>query len=88
MDKVEMAATFHAAQCSWHCDQYEHECDCGVSRPATIMWAQAEESAAREAVFRANERLAVAQARLRDMTAQAIDTPETEGQSSQGEGRR
>jgi len=64
---------FHAAQCQWHCDQYESECDCGVSRPATIMWAQAEESAAREAVFWANERLAVAQARLRDMTAAAIE---------------
>jgi hypothetical protein len=58
---------FHASQCSWHCDQYEKECDCGVSRPATLGWAQREVSASRYAVERANERMAVAEARLREM---------------------
>jgi hypothetical protein len=64
-----MRTAGHASQCGWHCDQYEHECECGVSRPATHAWAQAEVSAARFAVERANERLAVAQARVREMEA-------------------
>ena len=61
----------HASQCSWHCDQYEHECDCGFKRPAKLIWAQSEVSAARDAVARANERLAVAEARLREMESAA-----------------
>ncbi len=66
--------TGHAGHCSWHCDQYEHECDCGHSRPATLGWAQSEVTASRYAVERANERLAVAQARLRQMELAILES--------------
>lgn len=57
----------HAPCCEWHCDQYDFECTCGLTRPATLAWAEAEVSAAKCAVERANERLAVAKAHLRGM---------------------
>ena len=38
----------HAAQCGWHCDQIDDECDCGSARPATIAWAKREAQAARD----------------------------------------
>lgn len=59
----------HAPQCGWHCDQRPDECDCGVSRPATVAWAQTEVSAARYRVEQATADLAKAEARL----AAAID---------------
>jgi len=31
----------HNAQCGWHCDQYDWECDCGELRPQTPMNRQA-----------------------------------------------
>lgn len=58
----------HASQCGWHCDQYDHECDCGATRTATVQWAQSEVNAARYAVEQAKERLAIAEQRLKDMT--------------------
>jgi hypothetical protein len=51
-------ARFHSSQCSWHCDQYEHECDCGVSRPSTAAWAERELMAADDGVDRAKDRAA------------------------------
>lgn len=69
---------FHASQCDWHCDQYERECNCGVSQPATVAWAQSEVSGARLAVGRANECLAVAEARLREM--EAATPPQVSGE--------
>jgi gamma-glutamylcysteine synthetase len=65
----------HAGQCSWHCDQYEQECDCGAARPATIDWAEREVSAVRSALGRANERLAIAQSRLREIAEHAQTPP-------------
>jgi hypothetical protein len=59
--------TTHSPQCSWHCDQYEHECDCGASRPATLAWAEREVVAAERGARFANERLAFARKRLRDL---------------------
>jgi hypothetical protein len=66
----------HAGQCSWHCDQYEQECDCGAARPATVHWAEREVSAARSALGWANDRLAIAEARLREIAADAPNPPQ------------
>ena len=32
----------HGSQCGWHFDQYEHECDCGTSRPRTRSYIESE----------------------------------------------
>jgi len=72
--------TSHAAQCAWHCDQYEHECNCGYKRPATLLWAQSEVSSARDAVQRAGEHLAIAEARLQDMEKAAATSPPSDAE--------
>lgn len=68
----------HAEQCDWHCDQYDFECTCGATRPATVAWAEAEMMAARYRLGLANERLAIAEARYRKMSASCDEHPQGE----------
>jgi hypothetical protein len=41
-------ATGHSDQCSYHCDQYDWECDCGHTNKATNAWAMREMRAAQD----------------------------------------
>lgn len=59
--------TGHSDQCSYHCDQYPWECDCGLYRPATVSWAERELSAAMDRLDNAEEDVRFAKARLRSM---------------------
>jgi hypothetical protein len=65
----------HAGQCDWHHDQYDHECDCGSTRPATVAWAKREVDASRHALDRAQRRLRSAEQRLAAMDAAKQDAP-------------
>lgn len=59
----------HAEQCGWHFDQYDFECTCGVTRPATLAWAQTELLAAHDRAKRAIQDFEIAEARFNDMFA-------------------
>ena len=68
----------HSAQCGWHCDQYDWECDCGVSRPATPGWAEREVIAAEDAVRSAEHHLVAAKYRLASVDGRRMaETPQS-----------
>jgi hypothetical protein len=59
----------HADQCEWHCDQYDFECTCGLTRPATAGWAKTEIAAAQLRVNAAMRSLRKARRWLRAVEA-------------------
>jgi hypothetical protein len=61
-------ATGHSDQCSYHCDQYDWECDCGHTNKATNAWAMREMRAAEDAFRAARDRLKIARTRAYEMT--------------------
>jgi hypothetical protein len=68
-----MIKLHHAGQCGWHCDQYDFECDCGVTRPATTDWAEREVSAAESSLVDAYDRVKHAKARLASFASKPGD---------------
>lgn len=59
--------THHASQCGWNFDQRDDECDCGFKRPATMMWAQTELSAAQHRLENAQRDVSFCEARIAKM---------------------
>ena len=55
----------HSSQCDWNMDQYDHECNCGATRPRRRGCVESELSAAQERIAGDKALVAALQRELR-----------------------